>query len=79
MNEEMFRALRSDIRAGLDVTSVIGNDELAAYIERIILEREQLRLLTAQEKHELVKKLFDSFRGWIFSSRWWIIRRSPRL
>lgn len=63
MNEEMFRALRSDIRAGLDVTSVIGNDELAAYIERIILEREQLRLLTAQEKHELVKKLFDSFRG----------------
>ncbi|ETT45500.1 Flp pilus assembly protein, ATPase CpaF [Paenibacillus sp. FSL R7-269] len=63
MNEEMFRALRSDIRAGLDVTSVIGNDELAAYIERIILEREQLRLLTAQEKHGLVKKLFDSFRG----------------
>lgn len=63
MNEEMFRVLRSDIRAGLDVTSVIGNDELAAYIERIILEREQLRLLTAQEKLELVKKLFDSFRG----------------
>ncbi|QUL56087.1 CpaF family protein [Paenibacillus tritici] len=63
MNEEMFRALRSDIRAGLDVTSVIGNHELAAFIERIILEREHLRLLTAQEKHELVKKLFDSFRG----------------
>ncbi|WNS41038.1 CpaF family protein [Paenibacillus sp. MMS20-IR301] len=63
MNEEMFRALRSDIRAGLDVTSAIGNIELAAFIERIILSREQLRYLTAQEKHELVKKLFDSFRG----------------
>lgn len=63
MNDELFRALRSDIRAGLDVTSVIGNRELASFIERTILEREQLRLLTAQEKHELVKRLFDSFRG----------------
>ncbi|WP_340021771.1 CpaF family protein [Paenibacillus sp. FSL K6-1096] len=63
MNDDLFRALRSDIRAGLDVTSVIGNQELAAFIERTILEREQLRLLTAQEKHELVKRLFDSFRG----------------
>lgn len=63
MNEEMFRALRSDIRAGLDVTSAIGNRELAAFIERFILRQDNLRLLTAQEKHELVKKLFDSFRG----------------
>ncbi|AIQ56725.1 CpaF family protein [Paenibacillus borealis] len=63
MNEEMFRALRSDIRAGLDVTSAIGNRELAAFIERIILGRDNLQFLTAKEKHELVKKLFDSFRG----------------
>ncbi|MEK3673601.1 CpaF family protein [Paenibacillus sp. FSL R10-2771] len=63
MNEEMFRALRSDIRAGLDVTSAIGNHELAAFIERIILGRDNLQFLTAKEKHELVKKLFDSFRG----------------
>lgn len=63
MNEEMFRALRSDIRAGLDVTSAIGNHELAVFIERIILERDNLQFLTAKEKHELVKKLFDSFRG----------------
>lgn len=63
MNEEMFRKLRSDIRAGLDVTSAVGNRELSAYIERTILEMNSLRYLTAQEKHELVKKLFDSFRG----------------
>lgn len=63
MNEEMFRALRGEIRAGLDVTSAVGNRELAAFIERTILGRDNLRLLTAQEKHELVKKLFDSFRG----------------
>lgn len=63
MNEEMFRALRSDIRAGLDVTSAIGNHELAVFIERIILGRDNLQFLTAKEKHELVKKLFDSFRG----------------
>lgn len=63
MNEEMFRALRSDIRAGLDVTSAIGNHELSVFIERIILGRDNLQFLTAKEKHELVKKLFDSFRG----------------
>ncbi|AIQ72798.1 pilus assembly protein [Paenibacillus odorifer] len=63
MNEEMFKALRSDIRAGLDVTSAVGNRELTQYIERTILDNENLRYLTAQEKHELVKRLFDSFRG----------------
>ncbi|WP_310831768.1 CpaF family protein [Paenibacillus pedocola] len=63
MNEELFRKLRRDIRAGLDVTSAAGNHELSAYIERTILEMQSLRYLTAQEKHELVKKLFDSFRG----------------
>lgn len=63
MNEDMFRALRSDIRAGLDVTSAVGNRELTSYIERTILEREGLQYLTALEKHELVKRLFDSFRG----------------
>ncbi|WP_150265695.1 CpaF family protein [Paenibacillus tepidiphilus] len=63
MNEELFRQLRSDIRSGLDVTSAVGNAELTAYIKRTILERNDLRYLTAQEKHELVKKLFDSFRG----------------
>lgn len=63
MNEEMFKALRSDIRAGLDVTSAVGNRELTAYIERTILGNANLRYLTAQEKHELVKRLFDSFRG----------------
>lgn len=63
MDEEMFRALRSEIRAGLDVTSAVGNRELTGYIERTILESESLRYLTAHEKHELVKRLFDSFRG----------------
>ena len=63
MNEEMFRVLRSDIRAGLDVTSAVGNRELTDFIERTILERDSLRYLTAQEKHELVKRMFDSFRG----------------
>ncbi|WP_405175824.1 hypothetical protein MHI27_06060 [Paenibacillus sp. FSL H8-0261] len=63
MNEEMFRALRSEIRAGLDVTSAVGNRELTGFIERTILESESLRYLTAKEKHELVKGLFDSFRG----------------
>ncbi|MDQ0195518.1 CpaF family protein [Paenibacillus wynnii] len=63
MNEEMFRKLRNDIREGLNVTSTVDNRELLTYIERTTFERESLRYLTAQEKLELVKRLFDSFRG----------------
>lgn len=63
MNDEMFKALRNNIRAGLDVTSAVGNRELTAYIEQTILDNMNLRYLTAQEKYELVKRLFDSFRG----------------
>ncbi|QWU17334.1 pilus assembly protein CpaF [Paenibacillus sophorae] len=63
MNDELFRALRSDIRSGLDVTSSVGNGELISHIERTIFEREELRPLTAQEKRALVRRLFDSFRG----------------
>ncbi|SET95454.1 CpaF family protein [Paenibacillus sp. NFR01] len=63
MNERMFRELRSEIREGLDVTLSIGNRELGAYIERVILGRDSLKYLTAKEKHELVKRLYDSFRG----------------
>ncbi|AIQ11744.1 CpaF family protein [Paenibacillus durus] len=63
MNDELFRALRSDIRSGLDVTSSVGNGELISHIEKTIFEREELRSLTAQEKRSLVRRLFDSFRG----------------
>ncbi|BCG57834.1 CpaF family protein [Paenibacillus sp. URB8-2] len=63
MNDELFRELRGDIRSGLDVTSSVGNGELVSHIERTIFEREELQRLTAQEKHGLVRRLFDSFRG----------------
>ncbi|NJJ39797.1 CpaF family protein [Paenibacillus apii] len=63
MNDELFRKLRGEIRSGLDMTSSVGNGELISHIERTIFEREELRRLTAQEKHRLVRRLFDSFRG----------------
>lgn len=63
MNDDSFRRLRSDIRSGLDVTSAVGNAELISHIERIIFARQDLRMLTAHEKHALVRRLFDSFRG----------------
>lgn len=63
MNEELFRSLRNDIRSGLDVTSAVGDRELTAYIEKVIFGRDSLRTLTAGEKHEWVRRLFDSFRG----------------
>ncbi|MNM22410.1 putative conjugal transfer protein [compost metagenome] len=63
MSDELFRTLRSDIRAGLDVRSSVGDEELITHIERTIFDREELKSLTAHEKHALVRRLFDSFRG----------------
>ncbi|MFK4300169.1 pilus assembly protein CpaF [Paenibacillus sp. RC254] len=63
MNEERFRALRADIRGGLDVTSSVGDAELVRHIENRILHDTELAGLTSREKHALVRKIFNSFRG----------------
>ncbi|WP_342417029.1 CpaF family protein [Paenibacillus sp. FSL R10-2782] len=63
MNEERFRALRADIRGGLDVTSSVGDAELVRHIENRILHDTELAGLTSREKHALVRKVFNSFRG----------------
>ncbi|KAA9004916.1 CpaF family protein [Paenibacillus spiritus] len=63
MNDELFQSLRSEIRAGLDVTAAVPDDELLVRIEGAVFARSGLSLLTAQEKRSLVRRLFDSFRG----------------
>ena len=63
MKEDEFRSLRSEIRSGLDVTAAASDAELIRIIEQSIFGRAALRHLTAREKHALVKRLYDSFRG----------------
>lgn len=63
VNEEWFRMLRSDIRAGLDVTSSVDDSDLVRHIENRVLFDPQLVGLTSKEKHVLVRRVFDSFRG----------------
>ncbi|MFC7557741.1 CpaF family protein, partial [Paenibacillus farraposensis] len=63
MNEERFKALRADIRGGLDVTSSVGDTELVRHIENRILHDVELAGLTSREKHTLVRKIYNSFRG----------------
>lgn len=63
INEEQFKVLRADIRGGLDVTSSIGDADLARHIENRILHDAELAGLTSREKHTLVRKVFNSFRG----------------
>lgn len=63
INEERFKALRSDIRGGLDVTSSVGDTELVRHIENRILHDVELAGLTSREKHTLVRKIYNSFRG----------------
>lgn len=63
MDEADFSALRQDLRQGLDVTSVMKDEQLLEYIERYVLEERRLRGLTATEKHKWVRRLYDSFRG----------------
>ncbi|WP_209850330.1 CpaF family protein [Paenibacillus sediminis] len=63
MNEELFRELRSEIRAGLDVRSSIGDEELILFIEQRVFGNRKLQELTAHEKRTLIRRVFNSFRG----------------
>lgn len=61
--EDLFQAMRNEVRAGLNLTSAAGDEELWQSIERRVLSDAQLEELTSGEKHALVKRLYDSFRG----------------
>ncbi|MCM3783595.1 CpaF family protein [Neobacillus mesonae] len=63
MNEDWFKELRKSIRSGLDVTSAAGDVELMEHIEARVFAVPELRHLTSGEKHTLIKRLYDSFRG----------------
>ncbi|GJM76530.1 hypothetical protein HMSSN036_87460 [Paenibacillus macerans] len=63
MKEEIFAALRSDIRMGLDVTKVMSDAQLLEYIEGYVLNDARLADLTASDKRKWVRRLYDSFRG----------------
>jgi pilus assembly protein CpaF len=61
--EEQFQIMRREVRAGLDLTSSAGDEELWQGIERKVLSDPELDDLTSGERHTLVQRLFDSFRG----------------
>lgn len=61
--EEQFQNMRREVRAGLDLTSSAGDRELWQGIERKVLSDPELDDLTSGERHALVQRLFDSFRG----------------
>lgn len=61
--EEQFQNMRREVRAGLDLTSSAGDKELWQGIERKVLSDPELSDLTSGERHALVQRLFDSFRG----------------
>lgn len=63
VKEEIFAALRSDIRMGLDVTKVMSDAQLLEYIEEYVLNDARLADLTASDKRKWVRRLYDSFRG----------------
>lgn len=63
MIEPDFRAIRAEIRSGLDLTSSLSDEELYEYIEKRLLYREEIRGLTAGEKRRWIRRMFDSFRG----------------
>lgn len=63
MKDTSFRELRNSIRATLDVTSAAGDSELMEHIEARVFHHSALTHLTSGEKHALIRRLYDSFRG----------------
>lgn len=63
MDEELYRAIRCEVRAGLNVTSSLSDEELLDHIERNVLSQHKLSGITAGEKRRWVRRLYHSFRG----------------
>jgi pilus assembly protein CpaF len=61
--EQQFQAMRREIRASLDLTSSAGDEELWQGIEKKVLGDPNLKDMTSGERHALIQRLFDSFRG----------------
>ncbi|MGO4529779.1 CpaF family protein [Paenibacillus sp. 2TAF8] len=61
--EEQFQLIRREVRASLDLTASAVDEELWRGIERKVLGDPSLEDLTSGERHTLVQRLFDSFRG----------------
>lgn len=61
--EEMFRAMRADVRSSLDVTQSADDAELMKLIERKVLSDARAGSMTSGEKRALVRRVYDSFRG----------------
>ncbi|NGZ76012.1 CpaF family protein [Saccharibacillus alkalitolerans] len=63
MQEELFRSMRAEVRAALDVTQSADDGELMKLIERKVLSDLRAAALTSGEKRLLVRRVYDSFRG----------------
>ncbi|MCU6710914.1 ATPase, T2SS/T4P/T4SS family [Paenibacillus sp. J5C_2022] len=61
-NEAMI-ALREQVRARLDFSVALSDEELMRTAERVVLEWSNQHTLTASEKVDYVRRLFHSFRG----------------
>lgn len=63
MNEELFIAVRSEIRQSLDVTASLDDAQLLTHIEGRVLSDPRFSKMTSTEKWQWVRRLYDSFRG----------------
>lgn len=63
MDEELYRTIRCEVRAGLNVTSSLSDEELLDHIEQNVLSQHKLSGHTATEKRRWVRRLYHSFRG----------------
>lgn len=63
MDEELYKAIRSEIRSGLNVTMSISDEELLNHIELNVLRQQRLSSLTAADKRRWIHRLYNSFRG----------------
>ncbi|MFI2856352.1 CpaF family protein [Paenibacillus sp. JSM ZJ436] len=61
--DEMFHSIRNEVRGSLDLSAAVSNRELMAQIEDYAWRRSDISSLTAAQKRELIRRVFDSFRG----------------
>lgn len=63
MTADLFTKLREEIRHALHMRDSVTDEELKELIEDSVLYSSKQQYLTADEKHELIHRIFNSFRG----------------
>lgn len=63
MNDQFIAAIKAELMEQLNVTHELSDEQLRQFIEKMVFQRASTIAITANQKIELIERLFHSLRG----------------